>query len=68
MPMKKRNQKWNPTLIRATQCLISQERYNAQIKDLGRLLYDFYAKKKPTEAIQFETLQPKPVRPKRKAA
>lgn len=66
--MKKRNQKWNPTLIRATQCLIPSARYNAQIKDLGRLLYDFYAKKTPTEEIKFEALQPKTVRSKRKAA
>ena len=66
--MKKRNQKWNPKLICANRCLIPNDRYNAQIKSLSRLLYDFYAKKKPTEEIHFQGLELKTVHTKRKAA
>ncbi len=66
--MRKRQSKWQPKIIRANSMKIQTEKYRHQVRELSRLLYDFYSKRKPGSEIKFEDLETELSHPKRRAA
>jgi len=66
--MRKCQAKWQPKQIRANSMKIQNEKYRHQVRELSRVLYDFYARRKPAAEIQFEDLETRMIRPKRRAA
>ncbi len=66
--MRSKKAKWEPIKIRAKTYAIKPEKYEAQVRELSRLLYDFYSKRKPNAEIKFEDLETGLSRPRRRAA
>jgi hypothetical protein len=55
--MRKRQTKWQPKQIRANSMQIPNVKYRSQIRELSRVLYDFYSKREVPEEIMFESLE-----------
>ena len=55
--MRKAKQKWQPKQIRENSMKITNEKYQSQIRELSRVLYDFYSKRRVPEEITFESLE-----------
>lgn len=66
--MRKCQAKWQPKQIRANSMKIQNEKYRHQVRELSRVLYDFYTKRSQPEEIQFDDLETRIDRPRRRAA
>lgn len=52
--MHERKQRWSATKVIAIHRPISREIYDANMRELARVLYHFYREVRPTEKITFE--------------
>lgn len=63
--MRKCQAKWQPKQIRANSMKITNEKYQSQIRELSRVLYDFYSKRNVPAEITFESLEDRILKPRK---